>query len=118
VGNGRGCRWSARAVGDAKQSRSATGALRLPVSPLRVQSAPSPACDSRSVGETKIYRVALTSKDPPHDIDHFYKHVGERLPDEGEIINVVRFLRGRVIRARVTRVDPNYNPQIAATEVS
>ena len=69
------------------------------------------------MGETKIYRVALTSKDPPHAVDEFYKHVGERLPEEGEIISVVRFLRGRVLRARVTRVDANYNPQIAATEV-
>ena len=69
------------------------------------------------MGETKIYRVALTSKDPPNAVDEFYKHVGERLPEEGEVINVVRFLRGRVIRARVTRVDSNYNPQIAATEV-
>jgi hypothetical protein len=75
------------------------------------------ACHSPLVGETKIYRVALTSKDPPNAVDEFYKHLGEHLPEEGEIINVVRFLRGRVIRARVTRVDSNYNPQIAATEV-
>ena len=70
------------------------------------------------MAETKIYRVALTSKDPPHAIDEFYKHIGEQLPEEGEIINVVRFVRGRVIRARVTRVDPNYSPQITATEIA
>jgi len=70
------------------------------------------------MGETKIYRVALISKDPAHAVDEFYKHVGEQLPAEGEIINVVRFMRGQVIRARVTRVDRNFNPPIAATEIS
>ena len=75
-------------------------------------------CHSPVVGKTKIYRVALTSKDPPHAVDEFYKHIGERLPEEGEIINVVRFLRGRVLRARVTRVGSSHNPQIAATEIS
>lgn len=69
------------------------------------------------MGETKIYRVALTSKEPPHAVDEFYKHVGEQLPEEGEIVNVVRFLRGRVIRARVTRVDSSRSPQISATEI-
>ena len=69
------------------------------------------------MGESKIYRVALTSKDPPNAVDEFYKHLGERLPEEGEIINVVRFIRGRVLRARVTRVDSSHSPQIAATEV-
>lgn len=69
------------------------------------------------MGETKVYRVALTSKDPPHAVDEFYKHVGEHLPVEGEVIKVVRFIRGQVIRARVTRVDSDLNPQIAATEV-
>ena len=68
------------------------------------------------MGETKIYRVALTSKDPPHAVDEFYKYIGEQLPAEGEIIKVVRFIRGSVIRARVTGVDSSYNPQIAATE--
>jgi hypothetical protein len=52
-----------------------------------------------------------------HAVDHFYKYRGEHLPEEGEIIAVVRFLRGRALRARVTRVDPSYNPQIAATEI-
>ena len=71
----------------------------------------------RCTGKSKIYRVALTSKEPPHAVDDFYKYVGEHLPEEGETIKVVRFLRGRVIRARVTRVDFAYNPGIAATEV-
>jgi hypothetical protein len=69
------------------------------------------------MGGTKIYRVALTAKDPAHAVDEFYKHFGDQLPEEGEIINVMRFIRGRVIRARVTRVDPTDKPPIAATEV-
>ena len=67
--------------------------------------------------ETKIHRVALARKEPPHAVDDFYKYVGEYLPEEGEISKVVRFLRGRVVRARVTRVDSAFNPRIAATEV-
>ena len=70
------------------------------------------------MGETKIYHVALTSKESPHLVVELYKHVGDDLPEQGEIINVVRFLRGRVIRARVTRVDSSYSPQISATEVA
>jgi hypothetical protein len=42
---------------------------------------------------------------------------GEHLPDEGEIIDVVRFLRGHAIRARVTHVNANSKPQIEATEI-
>ena len=43
---------------------------------------------------------------------------GAHLPEEGEIIDVVRFLRGRVIRARVTRVDVSFDPtRIAATQI-
>jgi hypothetical protein len=38
-------------------------------------------------------------------------------PVEGEIIDVVRFLRGRPIRAPVTRANANLNPQIAATQI-
>ena len=43
---------------------------------------------------------------------------GEHLPEEGEIVDVVRFLRGRAIRARVTRADANSTPQIAVTEIA
>ena len=56
-------------------------------------------------------------EEPPHAVDDFYKYVGAHLPEEGEIISVVRFLQGRVVRARVTRVDSAYTPRIAATEV-
>lgn len=52
-----------------------------------------------------------------HAVDVFYKYRGEQLPEEGEIIDVVRFLRGRVIRARVTRVDATFDPPIAATQI-
>jgi hypothetical protein len=69
------------------------------------------------VSETRTYSVSLVSTDPSLAIDQFYKYRGEQLPEEGEIINVVRFLRGRPIRARVTRVDANSVPQIAATQI-
>jgi hypothetical protein len=69
------------------------------------------------VDETRIYSVSLVSKDPSHAVDMFYKYRGHRLPGEGEIIDVVRFLRGRPIRARVTRANANFNPQIAATQI-
>jgi hypothetical protein len=63
------------------------------------------------------YSVSLVSKDSPRTIDVFYKYRGEQLPAVGEIISVVRFLRGHVIRARVTRVDIRSEPQIAATQI-
>jgi hypothetical protein len=66
---------------------------------------------------TEIFSVSLTSKDSSRAVDRFYKYRGERLPRVGEIINVVRFARGRVIRARVTRVDDMANPPIAASEI-
>jgi len=70
------------------------------------------------VTEMKTYRVAFVSKDSSHAVDLFYKYRAERLPEEGEIIYVVRFLRGRRIRARVTHVDANHEPQIEATQIS
>lgn len=63
------------------------------------------------------YSVSLVSTDPSHAVDHFYKFRGERLPEEGDIIEVVRFVRGRAIRARVTRVDASLNPHIQATQI-
>jgi hypothetical protein len=66
------------------------------------------------VAEMKTYySVSLISKDSDA-VDEFY---GEELPEEGEIIDMVRFLRGRATRARVTRVDADYNPRIAATRI-
>ena len=35
------------------------------------------------MGETKVHRVALTSKEPPHAVDDLYKYVGEDLPKGG-----------------------------------
>jgi len=67
--------------------------------------------------EWRTYSVSLVSLDAPGEVDEFYKYRGDHLPEEGEIIDVVRFLRGRRIRARVTRVDANYKPQIAATQI-
>lgn len=68
--------------------------------------------------ETRTYSASLVSKDSSHAVDVFYKYRGEHLPEEGEIIDVVRFLRGRAIRARVTRVDVDSKPQIAATQIA
>jgi hypothetical protein len=67
--------------------------------------------------EMKTYSVSLVCKDKSHAVDVFYKYRGEHLPEEGEIIHVVRFLRGRAIRARVTRVDAYADPPIAATQI-
>jgi hypothetical protein len=67
--------------------------------------------------ETTTFRVSLVSKDSSQAVDVFYKYRGERLPQVGEIIDVMRFLRGRVIRARVTLVDANSDPQIEATQI-
>jgi hypothetical protein len=69
------------------------------------------------VPETRTFRVSLVSNDSSHAVDVFYKYCGEELPAEGEIIDVARFLRGRVIRARVTRVDPRFDPPIGATQI-
>ena len=65
--------------------------------------------------ETRTYSVSLLPRNSPVDV--FYKYRGEQLPAVGETIGVVRFLRGRVIRARVTRVDARHEPQIDATEI-
>ena len=67
--------------------------------------------------ETRTFRVAFVSKDPTQAVDQFYKYVGEELPKEGDIIDVVRFHRGRATRARVTLVEQHYEPQIAATQI-
>ena len=61
--------------------------------------------------------VSLVPKDPSQSVDEFYKYRGEHLPAVGEIIDVVRFLRGHPIRARVTRADASYKPPIAATQI-
>jgi hypothetical protein len=62
------------------------------------------------------YSVRLTMK--PNTIDDFYKYRGEDLPEVGEIIDVVRFLRDlRTTRARVTRVDPRVEPRITAIKI-
>ncbi len=62
------------------------------------------------------HSVWLTLKDSD-TVDEFYKYRGEELPDEGDIIEVVRFLRDRSTRARVTRVDAYFQPRIAAIQI-
>ena len=61
--------------------------------------------------------MSLALKDPLRAVDPFYKYRGEHLPAEGEIIDVVRFVRGRMIRARVTRVDIWSEPPIDASQL-
>ena len=53
-------------------------------------------------------------------VDEFYKYTGRDLPEVGETIKVVRFLRDRPTRARVTRIDQDYvsKPRIMAVEVA
>ena len=69
------------------------------------------------MGETrKTYNVSLTSKDRSRGVEVFYKYQGEHLPTVGDVIGVVRFVRGRVIRARVTFIDAN-SSKIAATQI-
>jgi hypothetical protein len=70
------------------------------------------------VTETRTYTVALALKDPLRAVDPFYKYRGEHLPETGEVIKVVRFIRGHVIRARVTRVDVWSDPQIDAMQLN
>jgi hypothetical protein len=49
--------------------------------------------------------------------DPFYRYVGDELPEVGSTIHVVRFHRGRPIRARVTRINGGATPPIAATQI-
>lgn len=58
----------------------------------------------------------LTLKDSG-TVDEFYKFTGEELPEVGEVINVVRFLRDRPTRARVTRVEGGRQPRITAIQI-
>jgi hypothetical protein len=74
------------------------------------------------------YTVWLTLKDSD-TVDEFYKYRGQELPEVGEVIEVVRFLRDRPTRARVTRVDVDFKvvptnggnaknePRISATQI-
>ena len=58
----------------------------------------------------------LTMKDSD-TVDEFYKYRGEELPEVGKVIEVVRFLRDRPTRARVTRVDARSQPRITAIQI-
>jgi hypothetical protein len=69
------------------------------------------------VADARSYHsVWLTLKDSD-TVDEFYKYRGAELPDEGDIIEVVRFLRDRSTRARVTRVDAHFQPRITAIQI-
>ena len=62
------------------------------------------------------YSVWLTMKDS-ETVDEFYKYPGQKLPEVGEVIKVVRFLRDRPTHARVTRVDAILEPRITAIQI-
>ncbi len=69
------------------------------------------------VAEAKsYYSVWLTMKDSD-TVDEFYKYTGEDLPEVGDVIEVVRFLRDHPTRARVTRVDARLEPRITAIQI-
>ena len=77
-----------------------------------------PTCHSRVVAEARgYYNVWLTLKDSD-TVDEFYKYTGEELPEIGDVIKVVRFLRERPTRARVTDVDARaIQPRITAIQI-
>ena len=58
----------------------------------------------------------LTLKDSD-TVDEFYKYPGKELPKVGEVIKVVRFMRDRPTRARVTSVDAFLQPRIRAIQL-
>ena len=64
---------------------------------------------------TSYYTVFLTLKDSDA-VDEFYKYPVEELPEVGEVIKVVRFLRDRPTRARVTNIDA-FQPRISAIQI-
>ena len=61
------------------------------------------------------YTVWLTLKDGT--VDQFYKYLDAELPEVGQAIKVVRFVRDRPTRARVTRVDARQDPRITAVQI-
>jgi hypothetical protein len=75
-------------------------------------------CHSRVVAEATGYiSVSLTLKESG-TIDEFYKYPGKKFPEVGEVIKVVRFMRDRPTRARVTDVDPRaIQPRIRAIQI-
>jgi hypothetical protein len=62
------------------------------------------------------YSVWLTLKDSD-TVDEFYKYPGEEPPKVGEVIKVVRFLRDRPTRARVTGVDTDFHSKRRITAI-
>ena len=62
------------------------------------------------------YTVWLTLKDS-ETVDEFYKYVGDEPPQVGEVIKVVRFMRDRPTRARVTGVDTDFHSKRRITAI-
>ena len=55
---------------------------------------------------------------PSGTVDEFYKYRREELPEVGEVIDVVRFLRDlRPAHARVTHIDRRLEPRITAVQI-
>jgi hypothetical protein len=63
------------------------------------------------------FAVALVLKGRSHAVDEFFKYQGEHLPEVGDVIRVVRFVRGRPLRARVIRVSRAPRLHIEAAEI-
>ncbi|HYH61249.1 MAG TPA: hypothetical protein VD766_05235 [Solirubrobacterales bacterium] len=68
------------------------------------------------MAEASYCNVSLTLKDSG-TVDEFYKYPGTELPQVGEVIKVVRFMRDRPIRARVTHVHSHSPARITAIQI-
>ena len=103
----------------ASSGGSNTSALSAGRWPERSAGRAASTCHSGGVAEAgSYYNVWLTMKDS-ETVDEFYKYPEAHLPQVGEIIKVVRFLRDRPTRARVTHVDEDFNfrPRITANQI-
>jgi hypothetical protein len=76
-------------------------------------------CHSQVVAEARSYHSVWLTLKGSDTVDEFYKYTGKELPKVGEVIQVVRFLRDRPTRARVTQVDTDFQfqPRITAIQI-
>jgi hypothetical protein len=69
------------------------------------------------VADARSYQSVWLTMKGTDTVDEFYKYRSDELPEVGEVIEVVRFLRDRSTRARVTRVDAYFQPRITAVQI-